>query len=302
MERPVPADLPVIRQGRLAFRRRLAPYLLTLPGTLWLVLFFVVPMAVTAFISLESGDIITGYTFDWSWNNYPDAVREYGPIFLRSLEYGLLATAATLVISYPMAYWIAFHGGAHKSVYLFLILLPFFVSFVIRTIAWEFILADRGIVFGPLKALHLLPNGFHVLATSFAVVAGLTYNFLPFMALPLYVSIEKIDRSLLAAAHDLYATRTQAFLRVILPLSMPGIFAGFLLTFIPATSDFVNAGILGGVSSSMIGNVIQTEFLTNNNYPVASALSFILMGALLIGTLIYARALGTDDITGVASV
>lgn len=300
MERPVRADLPVVGRVGLGVRRSLAPYLLSLPGGVWLILFFLIPMLVTAFISLESGDIISGYTFDWSWSNYSQSLSEYGPIFIRSLEYGLFATAATLVISYPMAYWIAFRGGAHKSVFLFLILLPFFVSFVIRTIAWEFILADQGIIFGPLKQVHLLPQDFHVLATSFAVVAGLTYNFLPFMALPLYVSLEKIDRSLLSAAQDLYANKTQTFLRVIVPLSMPGIFAGFLLTFIPATSDFVNAAILGGVNSTMIGNVIQTAFLTNNDYPTASAISFILMAALLVGTLIYARALGTDDITGVA--
>jgi spermidine/putrescine transport system permease protein len=283
-------------------RRTLAPYLLSLPGALWLIVLFVIPMAVTAFISLQSGDILSGFTFNWNFGNYSQSVSEYGPIFLRSLEYGILATAATLVISYPMAYWIAFYGGRHKSVFLFLILLPFFVSFVIRTIAWQFILADQGILFGPLKALHLLPQDFHVLATSFAVIAGLTYNFLPFMALPLYVSLEKIDRALLSAAADLYANPTQTFLRVIVPLSMPGIFAGFLLTFIPATADFVNASILGGVNSTMIGNIIQTEFLTNNNYPIASALSFVLMAALLVGTLIYARALGTDDITGVASL
>jgi spermidine/putrescine transport system permease protein len=285
--------------GRL--RRGLSPYLLILPGGLWLVIFFLIPMAVTAYISLESGDILSGFQFDWSFSNYWDSITGFQAIFVRSIEYGLLATAATLIISYPMSYWIAFHGGAHKSVYLFLILLPFFVSFIIRTVAWQFILADQGILFGPLKQAHLLPRDFHVLATSFAVVAGLTYNFLPFMALPLYVSLEKIDRSLLAAAQDLYANNVQTFLRVVVPLSIPGIFAGFLLTFVPATADPVNAAILGGVNSTMIGNVIQTQFLTNNDYPTASAVSFVLMAALLIGTFIYARALGTDDITGMAS-
>lgn len=291
-----------MRRISLGARRILAPYLLSLPGTLWLVLFFLIPMAVTAYISLESGDIISGFNFNWNFSNYTQALTSYQPVFIRSLEYGLIATIATLVISYPMAYWIAFSGGKYKSVFLFLILLPFFVSFVIRTISWQFILSDQGIIFGPLKALHLVPQDYHVLATSFAVIAGLTYNFLPFMALPLYVSLEKIDRSLLSAAADLYANGPQTFLRVIVPLSMPGIFAGFLLTFVPATADFVNATILGGVSSTMIGNIIQTQFLTNNNYPVASALSFILMAALLIGVFIYARALGTDDITGVASL
>jgi spermidine/putrescine transport system permease protein len=281
-------------------RRALAPYLLSFPGGLWLLLFFVIPMLVIAFTSLESGDIINGFTFDWNVANYPNAVSEYGPVFIRSIEYGFFATAACLLISYPMAYWIAFRGGRYKTVFLFLMLLPFFVSFVIRTVSWEFILADQGILFGTLKSLNLLPQSFHVLATSFAVVAGLTYNFLPFMALPVYVSLEKIDRSLLAAAQDLYAGPAQTFVRVIVPLSLPGIFAGSLLTFVPTTADFVNASILGGVSSTMIGNIIQTEFLTNNNYPVASALSFILMAALFIGVSLYARALGTDDLTGVA--
>jgi spermidine/putrescine transport system permease protein len=280
-------------------RQTLTPYLLILPGGAWLAIFFLIPGIVTAFISLESGDLFSGFQFDWSFSNYTDALSQYHTIFLRSLEFGALATAATLLIAYPMAYWIAFHGGRYKSVFLFLILLPFFVSFVIRTISWEFILADQGIVFGPLKAVHLLPRDFHVLATSFAVVAGLTYNFLPFMALPLYVALERIDRRLLWAAQDLYATNTQTFLRVIVPLSMPGIFAGFLLTFVPTTADFVNATILGGVSSTMIGNIIQTEFLTNNNYPTASALSFILMAILFLGVFLYARALGTTDITGV---
>jgi len=283
-------------------RRRLAPYLLSLPGGLWLLIFFLIPMAVTAFISLESGNILYGYTFDWNLSNYSQGLSEYGPIYIRSLEYGLLATAATLIISYPMAYWIAFRGGRYKSVFLFLLLLPFFVSFVIRTISWQFILADQGMVLGPLKQLHLLPQDFHVLATPFAVIAGLTYNFLPFMALPIYVALDRIDPRLLSAAHDLYANHVQTFLRVVAPLSVPGIFAGFLLTFVPATSDFVNASILGGVNSTMIGNVIETEFLTNNDYPVASALSLVLMAALLVGVLIYARILGTGDVTGVAEL
>jgi spermidine/putrescine transport system permease protein len=259
-------------------------------------------MGFIAFTSLESGDIIYGFTFDWSFSNYSQAISQYAPIFLRSIEYGLAATAATLVISYPMSYWIAFHGGRYKSVFLFLLLLPFFVSFVIRTISWQFLLADQGILFGPLKSLHLLPQDFHVLSTSFAVISGLTYNFLPFMALPVFVSLDQIDRSLLAAAQDLYANPTQTFLRVIVPLSMPGIFAGTLLTFVPTTADFVNATILGGVNSTMIGNIIQTEFLTNNDYPIASAISVILMAALFVGVWLYARALGTEDLTGVGSL
>jgi spermidine/putrescine transport system permease protein len=297
----VRAHLPVVRLLGARIRRILAPYLLIMPGGVWLAIFFLVPIGVLAYVSLENGDIFSGFHFAWYWSNFSYAISTYHVIFLRSLEYGLLATGLTFVISYPMAYWIAFHGGRYKSVFLFLLLLPFFVSFVIRTVSWQFVLADQGILFGPLKDAHLLPQDFHVLATPFAVIAGLTYNFLPFMALPLYVSLEKIDRSLVSAAQDLYANKTQTFLRVIMPLSVPGIFGGFLLTFVPVTSDFVNAEILGGINTTMIGQIIETQFLTNNNYPVASAISFILMAALLVGVFIYARLLGTTDITGVAT-
>jgi spermidine/putrescine transport system permease protein len=276
-------------------RRRLAPYLLLVPGGLWMTVLFVIPIVVLGSISLQTGNLIEGFRQTWHFATYLDGVRLYRVQLLRSLEYGLIATLASLVISYPMAYWIAFRGGRHKSTFLFLILLPFFVSFVIRTLSWQFILADQGILFGPLKSLGLLPQNFHVLATSFAVVCGLTYNFLPFMALPLYVSLERIDRRLVEAAGDLYASRVQTFLKVIFPLSVPGIFAGILLTFIPVTSDPLNASILGGVGTTMIGNIIQTQFLVNNAYPMASALSFILMAGLLLGIFAYARALGTEQ-------
>jgi spermidine/putrescine transport system permease protein len=203
-----------------------------------------------------------------------------------------------LVIAYPVAFWIAFHGGAHKSSLLFLLLLPFFVSFVIRTQSWNFMLSDDGIVLSPLKHWGVLSQDFHILATSEAVIGGLTYNFLPFMVLPIYVSLERVDPALLEASADLYATKVAAFARVVFPLSLPGVFAGVLLTFVPATADYVNAAILGGTKTTMIGNVIQTEYLTNLNYPIASALAFMLMGGLLIGVFAYARALGTEDVFG----
>jgi len=205
-------------------------------------------------------------------------------------------TGLTLIVGYPVAYWIAFKGGRHKTTFLFLLLLPFFVSFVIRSLAWQFILSDDGIVIANLERWHLLPQGFHILSTSFAVIAGIAYNSLPFMVLPLYVSLEKIDRNVVEAARDLYSTPRQVFRKVILPLSIPGIFAGFLLTFIPAVGDYVNNDILGGPNTTMIGNVIQREFLSDQNYPLASSLSFILMVGLLIGILIYARVLGTRQI------
>jgi spermidine/putrescine transport system permease protein len=281
-------------------RRRLAPYLLALPGIVWLAAFFVVPIFMTLSVSLQTGDVEQGFRFTWHFANYSDAMRLYHVQFVRSIIYGIIVTGATFVLGYPMAYWIAFHGGRRKSFYLFLLLLPFFVSFVIRTVAWQFILSDNGILLGPLKNLHLLPSGFHVLATSLAVIGGLTYNFLPFMVLPLFVSLERIEPVLVEAANDLYASRIRAFMRVVFPLSIPGVFAGVLLTFVPAAADYVSASILGGTSTTMIGNVIQTLYLTNNDYPLASALSFILMAVLIVGVIIYARVLGTERVYEVA--
>jgi spermidine/putrescine transport system permease protein len=220
----------------------------------------------------------------------------YHTQFVRSLLYGGIATLATLVVSYPLAYWIAFRGGKYKTTFLLMLLLPFLVSFVIRTLAWQFILSDDGILLGTLKHLHLLPQSFHVLATPTAVISGIAYNFLPFMALPLYVALEKVDRKVVEAASDLYSNRVQVFTKVIFPLSIPGVFAGILLTFVPAVGDYVNAAILGGTSTTMIGNIIQQEYLTNFHYPIAAALSFILMAGLLVGIFAYARVLGTRSI------
>jgi spermidine/putrescine transport system permease protein len=296
------ADLPELKAGRVRlFRARLTPYWLALPGGMWLAIFFVVPMFFMLSLSLQTGDTLNGFRQTFHWSTYSETISLYHEQFIRSVVYAAIVTLLTLVISYPMAYWIAFRGGRHKSTLLFLILLPFFVSFVIRTLSWQFILADQGIVLGPLKSLHLLPQDFHVLATSFAVICGLTYNFLPFMVLPLYVSLERIDARLVEAAHDLYAGRFEAFRRVVLPLSLPGVFAGVLITFVPVASDYVNATILGGTHTTMIGNIIQTLYLTNNDYPSASALSFTLMGALLLGIFAYARALGTQDVLQTAA-
>jgi spermidine/putrescine transport system permease protein len=281
-------------------RARLAPYLVGLPGGLWLAIFFVVPLLVMFSLSLQSGNIETGFRFTWEWSNYTRAWELYSTQFIRSVVYALVVTGFCLVLAYPMAYWIAFYGGTRKSTYLFLILLPFFVSFVIRTASWKFILNDQGIVLGPLKSIGLLPEDFHVLATTAAVIGGLTYNYLPFMVLPLYVALERVDPSLVEAAHDLFASRASAFRKVVFPLSLPGVFAGVLITFVPVASDFVNTSILGGTSTTMIGNVIQTVYLSNNNYPLASAMSFLLMAALLIGIFVYARALGTEQVMEVA--
>lgn len=279
-------------------RRRLAPYLLMTPGLAWLLVFFVVPMYYLGNTSLQKGSLEFGYTFSWAWSNYTDAFTTYQTQFLRSFEYAAIGTAIALLVSYPLAYWIAFRGGRWKNLFLLLVIAPFFVTYLIRTLAWETILSDGGVVVSVLKTLHVLgPNG-RLLATSAAVIAGITYNFLPFMVLPLYVSLEQVDPRLLDAAHDLYASRVWSFLRVTLPLSLPGVFAGTLLTFIPAAGDFINAQLLGTPQQYMIGNVIQSKFLVLTDYPQAAALSFVLMAIILIAVLAYARVLGAERLTG----
>jgi spermidine/putrescine transport system permease protein len=282
-------------------RRHIAPYLLILPGGLWLLLFFAVPMVTMLSLSLQQGDIVNGYAFTGHRQTDVDAISNYRTQLFRSLVYGALATIALIVIAFPVAYWIAFHGGRRKPTYLFLLLLPFFVSFVLRTISWRQILTDDGPVLGPLKDVGLLGGSFHVLGTPFAVIAGLVYNFLPFMVLPVYVALERIDPRVVEAARDLYADPATAFRKVILPLALPGVFAGVLMTFVPASSDYVNSAVLGSSSTTMIGQVIQAQYLTNSDYPTASALSFTLMAVLLIGVFAYARALGTEDVMKVAA-
>jgi spermidine/putrescine transport system permease protein len=278
--------------------RGLTPYLLLAPGIAWLAVFFLLPLGFLAYQSLESGSIDFGYAFTWAWGNYWDAIRNYRSHFIRSFEYAGIATALALVVSYPVAYWIAFRGGRWKNLLLLCIVAPFFVTYLIRTLAWETILSDNGLVVRILRDLHLLGADGRLLATSIAVVAGITYNFLPFMAQPLYVSLEQIDQRLIEAAEDLYASRWKAFLRVTLPLSLPGVVAGTLLTFIPAAGDFINAQLLGGTKQHMIGNVIQTKFLGLIDYPAAASMSFVLMAAILVMVLIYARAVGTEQLTG----
>jgi spermidine/putrescine transport system permease protein len=282
-------------------RRRLAPYLLVLPGGLWLVVFLVVPLVFMASVSTQEGDVVNGFAQTFRIANYVDALVEYKTQFLRSAGYGLAGTILAIALAYPMAYWIAFKAGARKSTYLLLVLLPFFVSFVLRTVSWKFLLADDGILLQPLKDLGLVPADFHVLQTAAAVVGGLTYNYLPFMVLPIYVALERVDPRIVEAASDLYATRRAAFSRVVLPLSLPGVFAGVLMTFVPMTADYVNAAILGGPANTMIGNIIQTEYLVNNDYPAGAALSFTLMAAMLVGNFAYARALGTENVLEAAA-
>jgi spermidine/putrescine transport system permease protein len=293
---------PTFAGDPLSFVHRhkgLIPYLLLGPGLAWLALFFVVPLGFLGHQSLEKQDpILLTYTFKWAWHNYSNAITEYHAQLLRSFGYAAIATALALLISYPLAYWIAFRGGRWKNVLLLFIIGPFFVTYLIRTLAWETILSDEGFVANTLRHLHLLAADGRLLATSTAVVAGITYNFLPFMALPLYVSLEQIDKRLIEAAEDLYASKALAFLRVTLPLSLPGVFAGTLLTFIPAAGDFINAQLLGTPRQYMIGNVIQSKFLELTDYPAAAALSFVLIATILVLVFAYARALGTEKLTG----
>jgi spermidine/putrescine transport system permease protein len=300
VEAPPPGGSAGPRRS-IGARRRLVPYYLLAPGALFLLLFFLIPLGLMLFTSLESGGLLSGgFRFSWAFDNYTDVLGQYQVQFVRSLVYSIIVTIAALLLAYPMTYWIAFYGGKWKSSLLLLILVPFFVSFVIRTIQWKFILGDHGPILGPLKDIGLLPQGFRVLATPFAVVAGITYNFLPFTALPLYVALERIDKRLVEAAKDLYSSRWEAFRKVVWPLSLPGVFAAFLLTFVPATGDYVNATLLGGPGTTMIGNIIQEKFLVELDYPEAAALSVILMIVMLVLATVYARILGTEDVQRVA--
>ena len=284
---PAPAGKP---------RGRLVPYWLLAPGLLFLAVFFVVPMVTLATTSLQTGNPYDGYALTWEWANYSNALSTYSDQLLRSFWYAGLATVAALLISYPLAYAIAFKAGRWKNLLLVLVVAPFFTSFLVRTLAWQTILSDSGTVVQVLQSVRLLDEGGRLLATPFAVVCGLTYNFLPFMTLPLYASLEKMDPRVVEAAGDLYATPFTAFRRVTLPMSMPGVVGGTLLTFIPAAGDFVNVQFLGSPGQQMIGNVIESRFLVATDYPTASALSFVLLLSILALVLVYVRRAGTEEL------
>ena len=336
-------------------RRWLLPYLLILPGLLWLVLFFVLPNIQMFLMSLSTGTIRQGFTFSFAIENYVEALTRFPGNVVNSLVFGGLATLLCFLIGYPMAYGIAFRGGRYKTLLLFLVVAPFFTSFLIRTISWRIILGDQGVFLGVIRdTLGIVPPNFSIIGTPLAVVSGLTYQFLPFMVLPLYVALEKIDFRLIEAARDLYAGPwrrggaivgavgggalaaalmiglryasfdaesvppllaatmlgaglgaivgslliSESFVRVIWPLSLPGVFAGSILVFIPALGDYVNVELLGNPQTQMIGNVIQNRYLQQNDYPLAAALSFVLMAAILIAIFVYARVLGTEELTG----
>jgi spermidine/putrescine transport system permease protein len=278
-------------------RRRLIPYFLLGPGTVWLVLFFLVPLYYLGRLSLESG-LLGGLRFTWNWNNYSDALSLYNDQFVRSFVYAGLATVLALLLSYPLAYTIAFKAGRWRNLMLFAVIAPFFTTYLVRTLAWQTILSDESPAVSVLEFVGLIPDGGRALATGPAVVAGLTYNFLPFMILPIYANLERLDARLIEAAKDLYASSRQAFWRVTLPLSAPGIVAGTLLTFIPASGDYVNAQFLGSAGNQMIGNVIQALYLRQADYPSAAALSFVLMALILVVVLIYIRFAGSEALMG----
>ena len=279
-------------------RKAALPYLLLLPGLGWLLLFFAVPLGIMFLESLKSGTIDTGFTLTWEFSNYTDALSDYREQFLRSFEYAGLATLIALLIGYPLAYVIAFRGGRYRNALLLLVIVPFFVTYLIRTLSWETILSDSGLVVNTLQTIGIVADDGRLLDTTVSVVAGITYNYLPFMVLPLYANLERIDGRMLEAGYDLYGRRRDVFLRVTLPLSMPGVVAGTLLTFIPAAGDFINAELLGTPRQFMIGNVIQSRYLEVADYPTAAALSFLLMAFMLIIVLIWARIAGTEALLG----
>jgi len=280
-------------------RSKIAPYLMIAPALIYLAIFFVWPVISLAMTSLSTAGgsvFLPTMEFGWKFSNYSEAFSKYEDQILRSFGYAIVATLVCLLLAYPLAYVIAFKAGRYKNLILGLVILPFFVTFLIRTIAWKTILADDGWVVSALDSVGLLPSDGRLLSTSWAVIGGLIYNWIIFMILPLYVSLEKIDPRLIEATKDLYSSNTRSFTKVIMPLSMPGVFAGSLLVFIPAAGDFINASYLGSTQTTMIGNVIQQQFLVVKDYPAAAALSMVLMVIILVGVLAYTRALGTEDL------
>src|SRR5882757_2061039 len=279
-------------------KRRAAAYGLLLPGTAWLVVFFLIPLYFLGRLSLNVNVSGVYYPFDWHWQNYSDALSLYNTQFVRSFEYSLAATLICLLLAYPLAYAIAFKAGKWRHAMLLAVVAPFFTTYLIRTISWVTILSDESPVVDVLKFLHIVGSEGHILATAPAVIAGLVYNYLPFMVLPIYASLERLDTRLMEAAKVLYANAATTFFKVTLPLSAPGVVAGTLLTFIPATGDYVNAEFLGSSNNQMIGNVIQSLYLKQREYPAAAALSFVLIAIILIIVLIYIRFAGSEALMG----
>jgi spermidine/putrescine transport system permease protein len=279
-------------------KRGVTGYFLLGPGMLWLLLFFLIPFYSLLAASLfnSGGSDFRGYTMVYQWSNYTEVIKAYWPQIVRSLIYGGIATLQCLVLGYVLAYAIAFKAGRWKNLMLVLVIAPFFTSFLVRTLSWKLILSDNGVVVNTLQFVHILgPNG-HLLYTPFAVIMGLTYNFLPFMVLPLFASIDKIDYRLIEAGGDLYANPVVGFFKVTWPLSLPGVISGTLLTFIPAVGDYINDQLLGSTQTRMIGNTIQALFTEANDYPAAAALSVILMSMIVVLVFMYVKFAGTEDL------
>lgn len=267
-------------------RRWYIPYLLLGPGALFLLVFFIVPLVRLFQLSLDDGGV----------SNYSDVFSNNSEVIIRTFIYAAAATVMCILLGFPLAYFIALKGGRWKNFLLALVVLPFFVTYLVRTLAWKILLFDGGPVVAIMHSLGFLSENEGLLGKPIAVIGALTYNFLPFMVLPIYVSLEKMDRRLLEAASDLYGSPWRAFRKITLRLALPGLFAGTLLTFIPAAGDFVNSDLLGGDRTIMIGNVIEQNFGREFFRPELSALSFMLMAIILIGVIVYARVLGTEEL------
>lgn len=292
-----PVEPPQRRRSKVAL-------LLLLPGLAYLALFFLVPLVslvLTSFQTKIPGTDIGVYAYAFQWQNYVTVVSSYGEHIARSFGYAVAATALALLFSYPLAYFIGVtlrRFPLLQALGLVLVIAPFFISFLLRTLAWKQILSDEGPVIGTLKSLSLLGSDAHFTGTASAVIFGLAYNFIPFMTLPIYTSLEKLDLRYVEAGSDLYASPARTFFSVTLPLSAPGVISGTLLTFIPISGDYINASnaFLGSSETAMIGNVIESQFFTSQNYPIAAALSIILMAAILILVSVYVRRSGTEDL------
>jgi spermidine/putrescine transport system permease protein len=282
-------------------RKSVIALVLLLPGILYLVLFFLVPLVSLVITSFETQVDVGIYAYAFNWQNYVDSIAEYWPQIIRSFVYAIIATVCALLISYPLAYFIGVkvrRWPLLQNLMVTLVIAPFLISFLLRTLAWKQMLSDDSFITSSLKALSILPPDAHLTGTAYSVVFGLTYNFIPFMTLPLYTTLERLDTRYLEAGSDLYANAWTTFRKVTIPLSMPGIVSGTLLTFIPAAGDYINASqdFLGGADTSMIGNVIESNFLVLQNYPTAAAMSIVLMVVILGLVGFYVKRSGTEDL------
>jgi spermidine/putrescine transport system permease protein len=295
---PPGADAPapplVGRPLAVRAREKVGASALVLPGVAWLALFFLVPLVIIFVVSLGTRDASgNNVVLDHlGFHNYADATRpEYLPAFANSVRYAFVTTVLALGLGYPIAYWISRYGGRRKVLLLILVMLPFWTSYLIRTYAWMIILRDNGVLNGILRGVGLIDEPIMLLNTDISVILGMTYGFLPFAILPLFVSIDRLDQNLVHAARDLYASGRAAFLHVTLPLTMPGVIAAALLTFIPAMGDYVTPDLLGGAQTTTAAKLVQVLFTTGNDWPYGSALAFILMVITLAGTLLALRSL-----------